>query len=129
VPPSGKDTISRITEKVCDEMAEWANRPLDRVCPVIMVGAIHMKVRDGQVRAGPSAWSSPVSVNGERDILGIWSADSGEGAKFWLGVLTEVKNRGVEDVCIAVYDLAEEDCPMRSPPSGSSPRSRPALFT
>lgn len=99
-----KDTISRITEKVCDEMAEWANRPLDRVYPVIMVDAIHVKVRDGQVRNRPFYVVIGVSVNGERDILGIWAGDGGEGAKFWLGVLTEVKNRGVEDVCIAVCD-------------------------
>ncbi|MEE1621842.1 IS256 family transposase [Zafaria sp. Z1313] len=99
-----KDTISRITEKVAEEMAEWANRPLDRVYPVIMVDAIHVKVRDGQVRNKPFYVVIGVTVNGERDILGIWAGDGGEGAKFWLGVLTEVKNRGVEDVCIAVCD-------------------------
>jgi putative transposase len=99
-----RDTISRITEKVAEEMADWANRPLDRVYPVIMVDAIHVKVRDGQVRNKPFYVVIGVTVNGERDILGIWAGDGGEGAKFWLGVLTEARNRGVEDVCITVCD-------------------------
>ncbi len=99
-----KDTISRITEKVSEEMAEWANRPLDRVYPVVFIDAIHVKVRDGQVRNKPFYIVLGVTVNGERDILGIWAGDGGEGAKYWLGVLTEIKNRGVEDVCIAVCD-------------------------
>ncbi|MCH6471214.1 IS256 family transposase [Sinomonas terrae] len=99
-----KDTISRITEKVAGEMAEWSNRPLDRVYPVVFIDAIHVKVRDGQVRNKPFYVVLGVTVNGERDILGIWAGDGGEGAKFWLGVLTEIKNRGVEDVCIAVCD-------------------------
>nr|WP_240721318.1 IS256 family transposase [Pseudarthrobacter sp. NamE5] len=99
-----KDTISRITEKVSEEMAEWANRPLDRVYPVVFIDAIHVKVRDGQVRNKPFYVVLGVTVNGERDILGIWAGDGGEGAKYWLGVLTEIKNRGVEDVCIAVCD-------------------------
>jgi putative transposase len=99
-----KDTISRITEKVSQEMAEWTNRPLDRVYPVVFIDAIHIKVRDGQVRNKPFYVVLGVTVNGERDILGIWAGDGGEGAKYWLGVLTEIKNRGVEDVCIAVCD-------------------------
>jgi transposase-like protein len=99
-----KDTISRITEKVSEEMVEWANRPLDRVYPVVFIDAIHIKVRDGQVRNKPFYVVLGVTVNGERDILGIWAGDGGEGAKYWLGVLTEIKNRGVEDVCIAVCD-------------------------
>ncbi|HJW00104.1 MAG TPA: IS256 family transposase [Arthrobacter sp.] len=99
-----KDTISRITEKVSEEMAEWTNRPLDRVYPVVFIDAIHVKVRDGQVRNKPFYVVLGVTVNGERDILGIWAGDGGEGAKYWLGVLTEIKNRGVEDVCISVCD-------------------------
>lgn len=85
-------------------MAEWTNRPLDRVYPVVFIDAIHVKVRDGQVRNKPFYILLGVTVNGERDILGIWAGDGGEGAKYWLGVLTEIKNRGVEDVCVAVCD-------------------------
>ncbi|ADX75152.1 transposase (plasmid) [Pseudarthrobacter phenanthrenivorans Sphe3] len=99
-----KDTISRITEKVIAEMTEWQNRPLDRVFPVVFIDAIHVKVRDGQVTNRPVYVAIGVSVNGERDILGLWAGDGGEGAKFWLSVLTEIKNRGVEDVCITVCD-------------------------
>jgi putative transposase len=100
----GKDTISRITDKVVEEMTEWLNRPLDRVYPVLFIDAIVVKVRDGQVTNRPVYVAIGVTVNGERDILGLWAGDGGEGAKFWLGVLTEIKNRGVEDVCIAVCD-------------------------
>jgi transposase-like protein len=99
-----KDTISRITDKVVEEMSEWSNRPLDRVYPVIFVDALVVKVRDGQVTNRPFYVVIGVTVNGERDILGVWAGDGGEGAKFWLSVLTDLKNRGVEDVCIAVCD-------------------------
>jgi putative transposase len=63
-----------------------------------------VKVRDGQVTNRPIYVVIGVSVDGERDILGLWAGDGSEGAKFWLGVLTEIKNRGVEDICIAVCD-------------------------
>ena len=99
-----KDTISKITEKVVAEMTEWANRPLDRVYPVLFIDAIVVKVRDGQVTNRPFYVVIGVTVNGERDILGIWAGDGSEGAKFWLAVLTDLKNRGVEDVCMVVCD-------------------------
>lgn len=99
-----KDTISRISDKVLEEMTEWLHRPLDTVYPVIFVDAIVAKVRDGQVTNKPFYVVIGVSTAGERDILGIWAGDGGEGAKFWLNVFTEIKNRGVEDVLIAVCD-------------------------
>ena len=99
-----KDTITRITDKVFEEMTEWQHRPLDRVYPVMFIDAIVVKVRDGQVGNRPIYVAIGVTVNGERDILGLWAGDGGEGAKFWLSVLTEIKNRGVEDVCIVVCD-------------------------
>jgi transposase-like protein len=99
-----KDTISKITDKVIEEMTEWQNRPLDRVYPVLFIDAIVVKVRDGQVTNRPFYVVIGVSVNGERDILGIWAGDGSEGAKFWLAVLTDLKNRGVEDVCMVVCD-------------------------
>jgi putative transposase len=99
-----KDTISKITDKVVEEMTEWRNRPLDRVYPVLFIDAIMVKVRDGQVVNRPIYVVIGVTVNGERDILGLWAGDGSEGAKFWLAVLTEIKNRGVEDVCIVVCD-------------------------
>ncbi|HEX4686926.1 MAG TPA: IS256 family transposase [Pseudonocardia sp.] len=99
-----KDTISKITDKVLEEMTEWAQRPLDSVYPVIFIDAIHVKVRDGQVANRPFYVVIGVSVDGHRDILGVWAGDGAEGAKYWLAVLTELKNRGVADVCIAVCD-------------------------
>lgn len=99
-----KDTISRITDKVTAEMTEWQLRPLDAVHPVIFIDAIVVKVRDGQVTNKPFYVVIGVTTRGERDILGIWAGDGGEGAKYWLQVLTEIKNRGVSDVCIAVCD-------------------------
>jgi len=99
-----KDTISRITDKVVEEMTEWCNRPLESVYPVVFIDAIHVKVRDGQVTNRPVYVAIGVTCAGERDILGLWAGDGGEGAKFWLSVLTEIKNRGTADVCIVVCD-------------------------
>lgn len=99
-----RQTISTITDKVMDGMTEWQNRPLDPVYPVIFIDAIHVKVRDGQVANRPIYVALAVTVDGTRDILGLWAGDGGEGAKYWLQVLTEIKNRGVEDVCMVVCD-------------------------
>jgi len=71
---------------------------------VVFAGAIVVKVSGGQVTNRPIYVAIGVTVNGERDILGLWAGDGHEGAKFWLAVLTEIKNRGVEDVCILVCD-------------------------
>lgn len=99
-----RQTISTITGKVMDGMTEWQNRPLDPVYPVIFLDAIHVKIRDGKVANRPIYVAMAVTVDGCRDILGLWAGDGGEGAKFWLQVLTELKNRGVEDVCMVVCD-------------------------
>ena len=99
-----KDTISKITDKVIEEMTEWCNRPLESVYPVVFIDAIFVKVRDGQVSNRPVYVAIGVTCAGERDILGLWAGDGGEGAKFWLSVLTEIKNRGTGDVCIVVCD-------------------------
>jgi putative transposase len=99
-----RETVSKITDQVLEEMTAWMCRPLDEVYPVIFIDAIVVKVRDGQVRNKPIYVVIGVSVNGERDILGLWVGDGNEGAKFWLQILTELKNRGVADVCIAVCD-------------------------
>jgi putative transposase len=99
-----KATISTITDQVLDGLSEWQNRPLDSIYPVIFIDALHVKIRDGQVANRPIYVVLAVTVDGTRDILGLWAGDGGEGAKFWLHVLTEIKNRGVADVCIAVCD-------------------------
>ena len=85
-------------------MTEWSVRLLDSVYPVMFVDDIHVKIRDGQVANRPIYVAMAVTVDGERDILGLWAGDGGEGAKFWLQVLTELKNRGVADACMVVCD-------------------------
>lgn len=99
-----RDTISRITDRVLEGMTEWQNRPLDPVYPVIFIDCIVVKIRDGQVANRPIYTAIGVTVDGERDILGLWAGTGGEGAKYWQHVLIEIKNRGVKDVCIVVCD-------------------------
>lgn len=99
-----KETVSKITDAVIDEMTDWLNRPLERVYPVVFIDAVVVKIRDGQVANRPVYTAIGVSVDGDRDILGLWVGTGGEGAKFWLQVLTEIKNRGADDVCIVVCD-------------------------
>ena len=101
-----KETISAITDRVLDAMVEWQNRPLDPVYPVIFIDAIRVKIRDGNVVNRPIYLAVGVTVDGARDILGLWAGEhgDGEGAKFWLRVLTEIKNRGVRDVLMLVCD-------------------------
>jgi putative transposase len=99
-----RETISKITDRVLGELAEWQTRPLDRVYPVVFIDAIVVKIRDGQVANRPVYTAIGVTVDGQRDILGLWVGPGGEGAKYWLAVLTEIKNRGVDDVCIVVCD-------------------------
>ncbi|MFI0479673.1 IS256 family transposase [Actinomadura sp. 9N215] len=99
-----KQTISTITDKVIEGMSEWQNRPLDPVYPVIFVDAINVKIGDGQVANRPIYIALAVMVDGRRDILGLWAGNGGEGAKYWLQVLTEIRSRGVADACMVVCD-------------------------
>jgi putative transposase len=99
-----KETISRITDKVIEEMTEWQNRPLDEVYAAIFIDAIVVKIRDGQVANRPIYAAIGVSLAGEKEILGLWAGTGGEGAKFWMSVLTDIKNRGVKDVFFLVCD-------------------------
>jgi putative transposase len=101
-----RETISNITDRVLDGLAEWQSRPLDPVYPVIFIDVINVKIRDGQVANRPVYVALAVTADGERDVLGLWAGahGDGEGAKYWLRVLTEIRNRGVADVCIVVCD-------------------------
>lgn len=99
-----KDTISRITDRVLEEMGAWQTRPLDPVYPVVFIDAIRVKIRDGKVANRPVYTVVGVNLEGERDILGLWAGDGSEGAKYWHQVLSEILNRGVVDVCIVVCD-------------------------
>src|SRR3954471_4719335 len=99
-----KETISRITDKVVAEMTEWSTRPLDRVYVAVFIDAIVVKVRDGQVTNRPIYAAIGVTVDGHKDVLGLWAGTGGEGAKFWTSVLVDLKNRGVADVFFVVCD-------------------------
>ncbi|GAA2285924.1 IS256 family transposase [Streptomyces atrovirens] len=95
---------STITDSVMAGMSEWQNRPLDSVYPVVFIDCVNVKVRDGQVANRPVYMAVAVTAEGHRDILGLWIGDGGEGAKYWLQVLTEIKNRGAADVLMLVCD-------------------------
>ncbi|MGR6999419.1 IS256 family transposase [Yinghuangia aomiensis] len=99
-----KTTITAITDRVVQGLTEWQARPLDPVYPVVFIDAIHVKIRDGQVANRAIYLALAVTVDGEREILGMWAGDGAEGAKYWLRVLSELKNRGVADTCIVVCD-------------------------
>jgi putative transposase len=91
-----KQTISTITDRVLEGMASWQNRPLDPVYPVIFIDCVNVKIRDGNVANRPIYVALAVTVEGHRDILGLWAGEhgDGEGAKYWMRVLSEIKNRG-----------------------------------
>ncbi|OHX03435.1 IS256 family transposase [Micromonospora sp. WMMB235] len=99
-----KETISRITDKVIEEMTDWSHRPLDAIYAAVFIDAIVVKVRDGQVANRPFYAAIGVTLDGEKDILGLWAGAGGEGAKFWMSVLTDLRNRGVKDVFFLVCD-------------------------
>jgi putative transposase len=101
-----RETISTITDRVLDGLAEWQSRPLDSVYAVLFLDAIYVKIRDGQVANRPIYVALAVTADGERDILGLWAGEhgDGEGAKYWLRVLAEIKNRGTRDVLMVVCD-------------------------
>jgi len=101
-----KQTITTITDRVMEGMAEWQSRPLDPVYAVVFIDAIQVKIREGQVANRPAYLALGVTADGTRDILGLWAGEhgNGEGAKFWLRVLSEIKNRGTRDVLMVVCD-------------------------
>lgn len=100
-----KDTVSRITDRVIEEMVSWWARPLEKVYAAVFIDAIMVKIRDGQVRNRPIYAAIGVDLDGHKDILGMWAGDGdGESAKFWLAVLTDLKNRGVTDIFFVVCD-------------------------
>jgi transposase-like protein len=99
-----KETVTRITDAVIETMVAWQNRPLEAVYPVVFIDAINVKIREGKVANRPIYMAVGVTVDGERDVLGLWAGEGGEGAKYWAHVLTEIKNRGTQDVCIVVCD-------------------------
>ena len=101
-----EQTITAITDRVMEGLADWQSRPLDAVYAVIFIDAINVKIREGQVANRPIYLALGVTVDGERDILGLWAGEhgDGEGAKYWMRVCSEIKNRGTRDVLMVVCD-------------------------
>jgi putative transposase len=99
-----KETVSRITDRVIEEMQAWQARPLDEIYAAVFIDAIVVKVRDGQVANRPVYAAIGVTLTGGKDVLGLWAGTGGEGAKFWMSVLTDLRNRGVKDVFFVVCD-------------------------
>ena len=97
--------ISKVTDGIIDELNEWQQRPLDAVYPILYIDALVVKVRTGGTVTNRAAYLGVgVDVEGRKHVLGVWLGDGGEGAKFWLAVLTEIRNRGVSDVLIVCCD-------------------------
>jgi transposase-like protein len=100
----GHDFISTVTDAVLTEVVEWQNRPLERLYPIVFFDALRVKIRsDGTVKNQAVYLALGVAAAGTRDVLGLWIEQT-EGAKFWLKVMNELRNRGVEDILIAVVD-------------------------
>jgi putative transposase len=97
--------ISRVTDGIVDELNEWQVRPLDAVYPILYIDALVVKVRtQGTVVNRAAYLAVGVDVDGRKHVLGVWLGDGGEGAKFWLAVLTEVRTRGLVDVLLVCCD-------------------------
>src|ERR1035438_5082449 len=101
-----RETVSNITDRVLEGLAEWQSRPLDQVYAVMFIDVINVKIRDGNVANRPIYVALAVTADGERDVLGLWAGEhgDGEGAKYWMRVLAEIKNRGTADVLMVVCD-------------------------
>ncbi len=108
-PQVSADLISRVTDAVPDEVREWQSRALDRMCPIVIFDALRVKIRDADsrmVRNRAVHVAPGVSRDGVREVPGLWIAGN-EGARFWLSVMNELKNRGVQDILIAVVDTLQ----------------------
>src|SRR5437773_374361 len=101
-----KQTITAITDAVMEGLADWQSRPPDPVYAVVVIDAVNVKIREGQVANRPVCLALGVTVDGERDVPGLRAGEhgDGEGARYWLRVLSELKNPGVRDVCMLVCD-------------------------
>ncbi len=95
--------ISSVTDAVTEEVKTWQARPLDPIYPIVYLDCIHVKIREGAVRVKAVYLAIGVTMSGEKEVLGLWLSQT-EGAKFWLQVVTELRNRGVQDIFIACVD-------------------------
>lgn len=123
-----RETISKITDAIVADMVAWQNRPLDRLYGVLLIDAIFIKVRDAQVANRPVYVAIGVNMDGERDVLGMWLGPTGgEGAKQWMSMLTDLRNRGVLDALIVCCD-GLKDFPTRCVRCGRRQQCKPVSF-
>ncbi len=100
----GRDLISRVTDAVMDDVRDWAKRPLEDIYPIVFLDCMVIKVREGGSVARRALYLAlGVTLDGDRDVLGMWFQET-EGAKFWMQVLTDLKQRGVQDILMACVD-------------------------
>ena len=100
-----KQMISTVTDRILDDLRAWQSRPLDPIYPVILIDAIVLKIRSGQVANRPVYVALGITLEGQRDVLGLWIGPSGgEGAKQWMNMMSELRNRGILDACIVCCD-------------------------
>jgi putative transposase len=100
----GRDLISKVTDAVMDDVRAWSQRPLEDVYPVIFLDAMVLKIREGgSVQRRACYLALGITMDGDRDVLGMWFQEN-EGAKFWMQVLSDLKNRGVQDILICCVD-------------------------
>jgi putative transposase len=126
-----RDTISRVTDAVLEDVAAWRTRPLEAVYPIAYFDCLMVKVReDRSVRTRACYLAIGVTVDGDREVLGIWWRET-EGAKFWLAVLNDLAHRGVQDILVCCVDgltgfpeAIEAVFPLRGIRSGSTPQAR-----
>lgn len=96
--------ISKVTDAVIEQVIEWQNRPLESLYPIVYLDCIVVKVRQHSTVINKSVYLAlGVNLDGQKELLGLWIAQT-EGAKFWLSVMTELKNRGVQDILITCVD-------------------------
>jgi transposase-like protein len=96
--------ISKVTDRVLEQVTAWQSRPLDTVYPIVYLDCIVLKIREGMRVINKAIYLAlGVNMDGHKDLLGLWMSEN-EGAKFWVSVLTELKNRGVKDILIACVD-------------------------
>lgn len=96
--------ISQVTDRVLDEVVQWQSRPLDALYPIVYLDCIVLKIKEGQQVKNKAIYIAlGINAEGHKEPLGLWLSEN-EGSRFWLGVLTELKNRGVEDILIACVD-------------------------
>jgi putative transposase len=100
----GRDLISKVTDAVLEDARAWQTRPLDDLYPVVFLDALVLKIRDGgSVQRKACYLALAINLDGDREVLGLWFQDT-EGAKFWMQVLSELKQRGVQDILICCVD-------------------------